>query len=105
MNAKRKNERILKSNKCLFRPPHPPREICSTFANWILGIVSPSLMFNANSERAKRYFRELEDYHINVLEWKVQKRIANKNEYRELIIRKNKRRINDERERNKRTAF
>ena len=31
------------------RHPRPPRFICSSFMNWILGIVSPSLLWNSGS--------------------------------------------------------
>lgn len=44
--------------------PHPPRELCSSEEDYVLGIVSPSLYFDYRlgvkcSENVDKYFKDL----------------------------------------------
>ena len=81
--------------KCPFNPPRPPIELCDSFANWILGIISPSKHFNAIAQsmtdpdslnpNIARYFHELDEYKFALLQWKVENRIANRTEWREYV--------------------
>ena len=84
--------------KCPFNPPRPPIELCDSFANWTLGIISPSKHWHAimqlctdpdnlNPNKA-RYLRELDEYNFAVLQWKVENRIANRTEWREDVKKK-----------------
>lgn len=80
---------MRRKEKCPYKPPRPPRELCRTFADWLLGIVSPSrLFFHACSidppERVKEYFYRSEEWKLNMLRWKVQQRTATKEEYKKL---------------------
>lgn len=82
------------------KPPTPPRELCSSFLNWILGIVSPSLLClysfnNRGNKKVIRYFQELAEYEIKLIEWKIEKRIATKEEYKWFARKKRKRELNE----------
>lgn len=72
-----------KNIKCPFKPPRPPRELCRTFADWLLGIVSPSLCFAVDTDKTREYWRKVRAYKMNVLQWKYQKRTITKEEYKE----------------------
>lgn len=87
----------MKKNKCPFKPPHPPRCLCRTFVDWIFGIVSPSLLYihsYSGHVKVREYMRKCANYKFNVLQWKDQKRIITKSEYKELD-RERRRRKNE----------
>lgn len=73
-------------NKCPYRPPQPPRCICRTTSDWLLGVVSPSLMFKATigviqSPEVDKYFRRVRAYHIRVIRWKISQRTCSRPEW------------------------
>lgn len=80
---------MRRKEKCPYKPPRPPRELCRTFADWLLGIVSPSLLFkHAYSidppASVTEYFERCHEWELNVLRWKVQQRTATREEYKKL---------------------
>lgn len=77
----------MKKNKCPLKRPRPPRCLCRTFVDWLFGIVSPSLLYSAcyaGDAKAREYIRNCANYKFNVLQWKEQKRIITRSEYKEL---------------------
>lgn len=86
-------------NRCPFKKPHPPRCLCRTLSDWVRGVVSPSLLFmysmGARTDIAvSQYFEACRIYRYSVLQWKIQKRICTKAEYREFRLKR--RRMYDE---------
>ena len=87
----------MNKNKCPFKKPRPPRCLCRTFIDWIFGIVSPSLLYMHiynGSDEGRKYIKECANYRFNVLQWKEQKRIITKSEYKDLD-RERRRRKNE----------
>lgn len=83
-----------KKPKCPFKPPKPPRCLCNA-----LGFISPSLYFKyalmpGACHEADEYFKADEKYAFDVLQWKIQKRIATKEEYNRFIRMKKSKEIN-----------
>lgn len=71
-------------------PPTPPRELGDNYFKWLLEIGSPSLICSysfGSRERGTimRYLQELAEYEIKLLEWKIEKRIATREEYKRYI--------------------
>lgn len=66
-----KNKKIRKlGKKCPYKPPRPPRCLCSGFKNWLFGIASPSLwILNAENKKAIEYCRKLEKYYRKQEAW------------------------------------
>ena len=84
----------MKKNKCPFKPPHPPRCLCRTLVDWIFGIVSPSLLYihsYSGDVKTREYIIKCANYKFNVLQWKEQKRIITKAEYKELDAERRRR--------------
>lgn len=76
-----------KKYKCPYKPPRPPRCLCRTFVDWLFGIVSPSLLYMhiyCGSKEGRDYIAKCANYKFNVLQWKEQKRIITKAEYKKL---------------------
>lgn len=57
------------------RKPRIPREYCSSWINWLFGIVSPS----------RRMVRYNPDFEIGRLRYKVYKRTATREEWKQLV--------------------
>lgn len=84
--------------KCPIKRPRPPLELYNTLIEWICGRVSVSKYFiaigtamvdpDALKPKTAKYLRELDEYGLAVLQWKVDKRIANRSEWREYVRRK-----------------
>ena len=82
-------------SKCPIKPPIPPIELCDSFDDWILGIISTSKHWKAITQsmtdpdslnpNIARYFHELDEYKFALLQWKVENRIANRTEWREYV--------------------
>lgn len=74
--------------------PRPPMDLCDSWLEWMFGIVSPSkyanaLMGNIRSSETERYhdkmlkhLKKIKSLIIRQIEWKIDKRIANRNECR-----------------------
>lgn len=50
----------MKTNKK--KPPRPPFELCGSIFNWLFGIVSPSLIRKVDTEKSRKYWRDLYEY-------------------------------------------
>lgn len=84
--------------KCPIKRPRPPLELYNMPIDWICGRVSVSKYFiaigtamvdpDALKPKTAKYLRELDEYGLAVLQWKVDKRIANRSEWREYVRRK-----------------
>lgn len=84
--------------KCPIKRPRPPLELYNTLIDWICGRVSVSKYFiaigtamvdpDALKPKTAKYLRELDEYGLAVLQWKVDKHIANRSEWREYVRRK-----------------
>ena len=87
-----------KMPKCPIKPPRPPLELCNTIIDWICGRMSVSKYFIAIGRAmfacdtlkptTAKYFLRIDEYKSAVLQWKIDKRIANKAEWREYVKRK-----------------
>lgn len=89
------------------KPPRPPMCICRTFADYIFGIVSPSLYFkhivsfhvartfedelSKNQRKIKLYIKKRNEYERNLVAWKIENRTATKEEYKCYAREKRKR--------------
>ena len=72
-------------NKNPFKPPRPPRCLCRTYIDYLFGIVSPSLLVKfsfgpVNVDEVEKYFKKMDAYEYNTLQWKIQKRVETKTE-------------------------
>lgn len=80
------------------KEPRPPMCICRTFADYIFGIVSPSLYFkhvvdyhasrilggelDKNQRKIGLYLKKLNQYERDLVLWKIENRTATKEEYK-----------------------
>lgn len=58
--------------------PRPPRELCSSWTNYLLGIVSPALYIRARHQetrtpKVEKYLRRLEAYHDAVTRKRIRR--------------------------------
>lgn len=51
----------MKANKK--KRPRPPFELCGSIFNWLFGIVSPSLIRTVDTEKSRKYWRDLYEYY------------------------------------------
>lgn len=51
----------MKPNKK--KPPRPPMELCGSLFNWLFGIVSPSLIYSVETEKSRKYWRDLYEFY------------------------------------------
>lgn len=49
------------------KPPRPPMCLCRTLADWLLGIMSPSLVLMVDSEETRRYWNAVYEMDIEKL--------------------------------------
>lgn len=89
------------------KPPRPPMCFYRSFADYILGRISPSLLFRYAIDvrmteivgneitgelvKAKKYFDKMEKYKIDTILWKIENRTATKEEYKWYAREKRKR--------------
>lgn len=80
------------------KKPRPPMCICRTGADYIMGVVSPSLYFkyvvdyhasrilgeelDKNQRKIGLYLKKLNQYERDLVLWKIENRTATKEEYK-----------------------
>lgn len=72
-------------NKCPYRPPQPPRELCGTTIKWLLGVVSPSQLHSAylrESPAVIKYTRDMQAYKLKVIRWRISQRTCDRAAWR-----------------------
>lgn len=89
------------------RPPRPPKILCGNTKNYILGVVSPSRLFKYATEigwlelegkniegellEISIYLKDVDEYNLDLLLWKIEQRTATKEEYK--IFRSQKKKL------------
>ena len=67
--------------------PRPPRCFYNSFGHFIFGIVSPSLylhhLLTQTDKKAIEFFKRKSEYERALIGWKIEKRIATKQEYKQ----------------------
>lgn len=74
---------------CTIPPPRPPRELCNSWWEWILGILSPSKhwYWKAHSEYGviptaiPRFFDDEKEWQWKVMVWKIETHQATREEW------------------------
>lgn len=69
------------------RPPWPPRELCSSWTNYLLGIVSPYLLMEAQfgmdrTEKVEKYLQRVEAYHEALTMQRIHSRKMTREEWK-----------------------
>jgi len=76
----------MKPLKCPLKRPRPPRCFYTSFAHFVFGCVSPSLYLNhlltSTDPKVIKFFQNEGKYEVDLLEWKIEKRIATRQEYK-----------------------
>lgn len=76
----------MKTLNCPYKPPRPPKCCYRTKFDYFLGRVSPSLfqifLFSDNSKEGAKFRQNYKKYKINVLRWKIDRRICSRGEYK-----------------------
>ena len=73
------------------KPPRPPMCLCRTLADWLLGIMSPSLVLMVDSEETRRYWNAVYEYKQRVFMDKLRKRNLSKEEWKDWYRNKRRR--------------
>lgn len=63
------------------KKPRPPRCVCASTLHWALGIVSPSALYSAKGEKVRKYRMELVKYDDVMVDYKIEKRSANRDDW------------------------
>jgi len=76
----------MKTLKRQIKKPRPPRCFYSSFANFVFGIVSPSLYLNnfltSTDPKVSEFFEKQKTYLLELLEQKINNRTATRQEYK-----------------------
>lgn len=72
------------------KPPKHPYCHYSNPINYIIGLVSPSLVMCVNNKETEKYWEEYRKYKSDMIKYKIEKRTCTKEEYKTFVRMKKK---------------
>lgn len=67
------------------KPPRNPRCHYKSFIHYLLGIVSPSLVWSVHNDKTEKYWKKMQKYKLDVIRYKIENRTCTREEYKALI--------------------